>query len=354
MKTVGFYAGKFLIPHQGHVYAMTVASTIVDELHVIVTYDSEYEKNILFKDSKVDYISYNQRVRWWKQITKDMSHVHVHAIEQKETGRFSDWIDGANKIKNIIKKDISHVFSSEYEYDDYFKDLYPDSEHVIIDAERSNYNISATKIRNEGIFKNWDMLPNEVKPYFVKRVVIVGTESAGKSTLVRNLAKLYNTEYVEEYGRTYFERLGDGAVDVSFGSDYAEIAATHKLKEKEKTKKANRVLFVDTEAIVTQYYSKLYLNRHDEIVEKISENQHYDLWLFLNSDVKWVDDGTRTFGEEGVRESNEKLLKNMLESHGVDYVEVSGSYLERLEKAVREVNKLMIFREGEKHGNYQS
>lgn len=339
-KKVGMYGGKFLVVHSGHVYSMIKASTMVDELHVIVSYDTEFEKKKLFKDAVIDHVSFEVRLRWWHQITKDMPHVHVHAVEEKQTGEFSDWEKGAEGIKAVIKKEIDVVFSSEEEYGVYFDKLYPSARHIVIDSERQKYNVSATKLRTEGVMKHWNMLPEVVKPYFVKKVVIVGTESCGKSTLVKNLANLYNTNYVEEFGRTYYERLGNCA-DVTLTKDYAEIAFEHKYQEKKQTEKANKVLFIDTEAVVTQYYAHLYLDYHDNVVEEIIKAQEYDLWIFLEIDVDWIDDGTRLHGEDQTRRDNNEYLKNMLEERDISYTTISGSFEGRLSAAIDKVDELL-------------
>lgn len=339
-RKVGMYGGKFLPIHMGHVYAMIRASTMVDELHVIVSYDSEYEKKLCEANGKLEHIPHTVRLRWWHQITKDMPHVKVHAVYEKQTGSFNDWERGRDDILKAVGKPIDTVFSSEHAYTKYFEKLYPGAEHVVIDADRTTYNVSATKLRTEGVMKNWEMLPAVVKPYFAKKVVVVGTESCGKSTLVKNLANLYNTTYVEEFGRTYYERLGNCEA-VTLPSDYPEIAFEHKYNEKKQLEKANKVLFIDTEATVTQYFANLYLGQHMPILDEVANLQDYDLWLFLEPDVKWVDDGTRSFGEQEVREKNNKLLKDLLAKAGVEYVTISGNYQERLEKAVHTVNKLV-------------
>lgn len=339
-RTVGMYGGKFIPPHMGHVYAMIRASTMVDELHVIVSYDDRYEKEILFKEAKIEHIPYTVRLRWWHQITKDLPHVHVHAVYEEQTGEFEDWKRGADGIKQAVGKPITHIFSSEHEYGEFFSVLYPDAEHVVIDAKRTTYDISATRIRQEGAIKHWNMLPEVVKPYFVKKVVVVGTESCGKSTMVRNLANLYNTNYVEEFGRTYYERLGNCA-DITLPSDYPEIAFEHKYHEKKQAEKANKLLFIDTEAIVTQYYSQLYVRTQQNILDEISRLQRYDLWLFLEPDVKWVDDGTRTFGDQTTREMNNSYLKSMLEDRGIPFHVIKGNYQERLEKVLQQVDQLL-------------
>ncbi|MCM3081707.1 multifunctional transcriptional regulator/nicotinamide-nucleotide adenylyltransferase/ribosylnicotinamide kinase NadR [Brevibacillus invocatus] len=338
--TVGMYGGKFLpCPHMGHVYAMIRASTMVDELHVVVAFDEEHEKK-LCADGLIPHIPVRVRLRWWTQLTKDMPHVHVHAVYEQQTGHISDWQRGAEGIKAAIGKPIDTVFSSEHGYTDIFRDLYPEAQHVVIDAKRVAYPISGTMLRTEGVMKHWQMLPEIVKPYFVKKVVVVGTESCGKSTLVRNLANLYNTNYVEEWGRTYYERLGN-CENITLAQDYPEIAFEHKYQEKEQLAKANKLLFIDTEAIVTQYFSMLYIGERQPILDEIARLQQYDLWLFLEPDVKWVDDGTRSFGEQEVREKNNALLKELLREFGIPCKTVSGNYQERLEQAIRYVNEMV-------------
>ncbi|RSD26900.1 multifunctional transcriptional regulator/nicotinamide-nucleotide adenylyltransferase/ribosylnicotinamide kinase NadR [Mesobacillus subterraneus] len=337
---VGMFGGKFVPVHLGHVYAMIKASTMVDELHVIVSYDTEYEKEVIFKDAKIPYIPFQVRLRWWKQLTKDLHHVHVHAIEEIQTGQFSDWEKGSESIREAIGKEIDFVFSSEQQYSHYFDVLYPQAKHVVIDAGREKYPISATAIRSEGAFKYWDMLPRVVQPFFVKKVVIVGTESSGKSTLVSNLAALYNTVYVEEIGRTFYERLGDFET-ITLSTDFPEIAIEHKYHEKQQAGKANKVLFIDTEATVTQYFAGLYLGEHQSVLDSLASIQDYDLWLFLEPDVKWFDDGTRSFGLQSIRDANNKTLKELLYKNGVVFEIISGDYTERLSKAVQLVDELI-------------
>ncbi|PLS17506.1 multifunctional transcriptional regulator/nicotinamide-nucleotide adenylyltransferase/ribosylnicotinamide kinase NadR [Bacillus sp. M6-12] len=334
------YGGKFLpFPHLGHVYAMIRASTMVDELHVIVSHDTEYEK-LLCEGGKIEHVDFTMRLRWWTQLTNDLDHVHVHQVYEEQTGQFSDWEKGAEGIKQKIGRPIDVVFSSEHTYSSIFNKLYPNAQHIIIDSERDAYPISGTKLREEGVMKHWEMIPKIIQPYFAKKVVIVGTESCGKSTLVKNLANLYNTSYVEEYGRTFYERLG-GCEEITIPEDYPEIAFEHKYHEKLQLQKANKVLFVDTEAAVTQYFSQAYLSKRQPILDEIIKLQKYDLWLFLEPDVKWVDDGTRSFGQQEIRDNNNGLLKSILKEHGIEFVTIKGNYQKRLESAVHHVNELI-------------
>lgn len=77
------------------------------------------------------------------------------------------------------------------------------------------------------------------------------------------------------------------------------------------------------------------------MLHEIAKLQQFDLWLFLKPDVDWVDDGTRVFGEENIRQQNNSILKSLLEEADIHTISISGSYEERLAKAMVEVNKLL-------------
>ncbi|MFS0777811.1 multifunctional transcriptional regulator/nicotinamide-nucleotide adenylyltransferase/ribosylnicotinamide kinase NadR [Neobacillus sp. 3P2-tot-E-2] len=337
--TVGFIGGKFLPLHLGHVYAIVHASTIVDELYVVLSH-SELRDRELCQDTKMNYIPVQIRLRWLSQLTKDMPHVKAISIEDHQDNDNYDWAEGAQLIKREIGKPIDLVFSSEVQYNDIFEELYPNAKHKLIDPMRSQVTISATTIRTEGVYKHWEFIPDFVRPYFVKKIVMVGTESCGKSSLTRNLAKIYNTTYVEEYGRTLCEELG-GCDGIMVKEDYQRIAYGHKMEEFKAIGKANKLVFIDTEVIVTQFYSNLYNNEHQLVLDEIAKIQDYDLWLFLEPDVKWVDDGLRVHGEEKVRDQNNENLKTLLNKHDVDYKILSGSYEIRLKGAMEHIDKLL-------------
>jgi len=337
--TVGFIGGKFLPLHLGHVYAIIQASTMVDDLYVVLSH-SEIRDKKLMEESKMEYIPSQIRLRWLSQLTRDMPQVKVISVEDDQGNDDYNWAEGAKQIKAKIGKPIDYVFSSEYEYEDVFQHLYPDSKHILLDPERKTVNISATKIRQEGVFPHWEFIPDVVRPYFVKKIVIVGTESCGKSTLTKNLAKVYNTTYVSEYGRTVCGELG-GCDGIITKVDYHKIAYGHKMEEYKAIEKANKLVFIDTEAIVTQFYSNLYNQEHQPVLDEIAKLQDYDLWLFLEPDVKWIDDGLRVHGQEAERVKNNNRLKVLLDNHKVKYKVLNGDYQNRFISAVGMIEDLI-------------
>lgn len=339
VKTIGMFGSKFLLVHQGHVSAMQKVANMVDMLYVIVTYNIELEQNLYFNSSVIAPISIEQRLRWWHQITKDMSNVVVYAVEETNINNEPDWYSCAARIKAIVAKPIDMVFSSEPSYSPIFNQLYPNAQHIVIDSQRQAHPISATQLRQEGAIRHWQQLPDVVKPYFAKSVVIVGTESTGKSTLACKLAEYYETCWVEEAGRKFYEAIG---AEIVIYEDFAQIAYEHKYHEQQVRKLANKVFFIDTEALTTQYFSIAYLSERQAVLDEIAKLQKYDLWLFLEPDVQWVDDGLRSFGDTEIRAQNNQLLKGLLGEFGIDYQVINGSYNERYSRAVSLVDELLV------------
>jgi len=94
--TVGFYGGKFLPLHLGHVYAIIQASTMVDELYVVLSHSENRDKE-LCKNTNIDYIESRVRFRWLHQLVKDMEHVKVLAVEDSNGDKDYNWHEGAFK-----------------------------------------------------------------------------------------------------------------------------------------------------------------------------------------------------------------------------------------------------------------
>jgi HTH-type transcriptional repressor of NAD biosynthesis genes len=339
-KKVGFLGGSFLPFHQGHAYLITSAYTQCDKLYIILSVSEKRDRNKC-EGSMIDPIPWGIRLRWLRQYTKDMDNVEVLVEhDDADSNETYDWEEGLKETKRLIPEEVNVIFSSEPSYERFFKKVFPKAKHVVIDDNREMFPISSTAIREEGVIKHWEYLPDVVKPYFVKKVVIVGTESCGKSTLVRNLAKLYNTQYVKEYGRTMCEWAG-GEDEVLTPDLYPYIAYIHKAKEFKKQQSANKILFIDTEALVTKYYLELYANQKDKLYDHIAKHQDYDLILFLSPDVPWVNDGTRSHGEEDVRRENHMRMMKIFEQAGVEYKILKGSYKEKFQKSLSLINQLL-------------
>lgn len=105
-------------------------------------------------------------------------------------------------------------------------------------------------------------------------------------------------------------------------------------------------MFIDTDSLITLYYYKLGFKEASEkdfetIAKSISTLNNYDLYLFLEPDVAWVQDGTRTYGTEKIRKENNKILKQILKDNHIKYKTITGNYEERYLKAKEYINELL-------------
>jgi HTH-type transcriptional repressor of NAD biosynthesis genes len=334
--TVGFIGGKFLPLHLGHVYAIEQAAKQVDELYVILTSSEKRDKELCERDG-IKYIPTDIRLSWLGAALKDISNAQVIHVKDNWGNDDYDWDKGAEMIQKAIGKPIDSIFSSENDYEKHFIKNYPNAKHIVIDNDRKNIPISATDIRKD-LSGNWDKLPSYVKSYFTKRVAIVGTESCGKTILTIKLAEYFRTNYVHEVGRDYCEKY-DNQLTVEM---FDQIGIEHFLLQQKKAEESNKVMFVDSDAVITQYYLDMYFNgRKSPLIEEIIKLQEYDLVIYLEPDVKWVEDGLRFAGDEGVRKSNNEKLKKMYKDRGIKFVSISGSYSERFEKAKNFVRAIL-------------
>jgi len=337
-RTVGFIGGKFLPFHLGHMYVILSASNYVDELYVILSSSEKRDREFCDRDG-IKYIPAGVRLSWLGRAFNDIENIRILHMQDNYGNDDYNWEEGADMVKKMIGKHIDYIFSSERSYDKYFNKFYPDAKHIVIDNKRQAINISATKIRRD-LYANWDFLPDCVKPYFTKKVVVIGTESCGKSTLVKKLAKVYNTNFVHEVGREYCEKYSDRLTPEMFNN----IAMEHFLLQEKRLESSNKILFVDSDATITQYYLEMYFSdRHSSLIEEIIRLQDYDLAIFLEPDVKWVPDGLRSAGDDATRIKNNERLKQMFNERNISFMTVSGNYVERFMKSRRAVDRLLAY-----------
>lgn len=333
--TIGFIGGRFLPYHRGHIFTIIEASNHVENLYVVLNSSEEKDRATCIADN-VKIMPADVRLSWIGESLSRLENIHILHIEDDTWGESDDWDIGARAVREAIGKEVTHVFSSEHTYNELFDKYYPEAEHIVIETDRNPVQAQdASEIRRH-IYKHWDIFPPIVQSFFVKRIVFVGTESVGKTTLAEKLSKFYNTAYVHEVGRDYTIKYSDQLTVQHFD----ELAMEHFLLTEEKSLQCNKVLFVDSEAIVTQYYLHIYFNRHSSLIDAIIERQRFDLWLYLEPDLEWKADGIRHDREQATREKHDKFLKEMLDEYGIEYQTIQGNYIDRFTKARSKIDAL--------------
>ncbi|MFZ1807497.1 MAG: AAA family ATPase [Cyclobacteriaceae bacterium] len=317
----GLVIGKFMPVHNGHLALIDFAKKHCDELIVSMSFTSG------------DPIDADLRLGWLQSIFKNYDEIKIEKIVDDFDDESKPLAQRTKLWAQFIQKRyplIDLVISSEEYGDPFAKNLGAD--HLLFDAIRSKEPISATKIRTQPM-KNWDFIPEVVKPYFVKKVCFYGSESTGKSTMAKKMAQHYNTEFVPEVAREIITSNDFTLEDViTIGKEQVERVV-------EKSKLANKILFCDTDTITTQIYSEQYLQKVPEILYQLEREVKYDIYFLFEPDVPWVSDGLRDLGYR--REEMAMKFKTALEKRNIPYVPVRGTWEERFKIIRTEIDMLI-------------
>jgi HTH-type transcriptional repressor of NAD biosynthesis genes len=205
---------------------------------------------------------------------------------------------------------------------------------LAFDEQRNIVPVSATQIRNDP-FKYWDFIPEHARYWFVKKIALVGTESTGKSVLAEKLASNFNTTYVPEMAREIVETTSSCTFD-----DLIQIAQLHASAIYKKSQIANKILIADTDITITKSYS-LFLFQKELVVDSwVEDANQFDLYLFLEPDCGYVQDGTRLSQSERARLSDHH--KAIFDRAGISFVSIHGDWEERFQQAKQLIEKMFL------------
>lgn len=321
--TLGFIVGKFYPPHLGHKYLIDAARNQVDRLIVMIAHHP------------TQTIPGEFRRKWLEELHPDCE-IHLVADELEDDSQ--QWADFTVKY---LGRSPDVVFSSEDYGPEYARLM--NSGHVMIDRPRVTVPVSGTEIRTEPL-RNLHFLAPCVRAYFVKRVVLIGAESTGKTTLATQLAEHYETNWNPEYGREHWEKkLEESTFDdpsVSWTrEEFVHIAHEQQRRETDLARIANRVLICDTNAFATGTWFERYVSKRDNEVDAIGRTDKVDLYLLSAPDVPFVQDGVRD--GEHIRDWMHDRFFDQLSRGQVPFVELRGTYAERKRKAIDEIDKLL-------------
>lgn len=169
----------------------------------------------------------------------------------------------------------------------------------------------------------------------IKLVCFFGPESTGKSLMAKKMAEKYKTEFVPEVARELI------ASNDFTREDIIMIGRAQTERVFQKARKANKILFCDTDLITTQIYSRHYLKVVPPVLYELENMVAYDLYFLFDIDVPWVYDGLRDIGEEKRREEMYEIFKTELERRSIRYIKVLGDWEEREKIIVKEIAKLL-------------
>ncbi|GIJ45503.1 transcriptional regulator NadR [Virgisporangium aliadipatigenens] len=338
----GMVVGKFYPPHAGHHHLVDTAAKACERVTVVVA------------PSRRESIGLDERIAWLREVHAGSPHVRfVGTWCDLPIDYDSDAVWAAHVAvfrEAVGDSPVDAVFSSELYGTELARRF--GAAHVAVDLPREALPVSGTGVRADPV-AHWDFLAAPVRAWFVRRVVVVGAESTGTTTMARALARHYRlrggvwarTRWVPEYGRELTERklaaLGPGAdvFDVTWDRpDFVDVAHAQNAAEDAAAREGSPLLVCDTDAFATAIWEERYLGSTSEQVRAAARTPA----LYLLTDhvgVPFVDDGLRD--GEHVRPWMTGRFRAALGAQGVPCQELTGSYRRRLADAIAACDALL-------------
>jgi NadR type nicotinamide-nucleotide adenylyltransferase len=189
----------------------------------------------------------------------------------------------------------------------------------------------------------------------LQKIVVIGPECTGKSTLCAQLAKHYNTVWCPEYAREYLLSHGkkynyEDLLTISKGQIKLEEEVTQSAIGKRLLANSHShsllttppsLLFIDTDMYVMKVWSEFVFGKcHPYILYQITERK-YDLYLLCNTDIPWIKDELREYPDLKTRQKLYDIYKDLMNHQSTPWVEISGNYKERLQRAIAGIDNLL-------------
>lgn len=343
--THGLVFGKFYPPHRGHKFLIDTALQVCDRVTVLVL------------AHPVEAIAARQRASWIREIHQD--HADRLSVLFTTTDQATDY-DPANDgvwqawtkiIEEMVYSQykvtpLTHLFTSEDYGDEQAKRLSGNVEHVKLDMGRHSFPLSATAVRANPV-RHWWNLEAPVRAGLTKRVVLVGAESTGKSTLARNLGTHYDTPVVSEYGRERdIVKRATGDTEWT-KTDFKVIQIMQNVEEERLARQAGPVLICDTDNLATAVWYERYMEREpweeglDLAKARIEADIYAHYILTDDANTPYVNDGSRF--DDGSRPWMTARFKELLDEFvgPRGYTVISGSWEDRYDQAVHAIDKVL-------------
>jgi HTH-type transcriptional repressor of NAD biosynthesis genes len=333
--------GKFYPPHAGHTHLISTAAAQSEHLSVLVL------------GNRFESVTVAERTKWLQEEFANVGGVQVIGMRNDcPEDYFSDEIWKAqNELMRLALKShgitgIDAVFSSEG-YGTQLAEAFG-AEHVLVDLSRAAHPISGTLCRDD-LGAAWPSIIAPARQDLATRIIVVGAESTGTTTLTGQLMNHYRQQFpqladVPEYGRRYtyekFEALRAGKPDAVLGDmvwsadDFARIGARQNDLENAAADVCPLVI-ADTDSLATTLWERFYLGERSYGSYNAADHlPRRDLYLITDHvGVPFEDDGWRE-GEHRRAEMTE-WFKETLTEQGHSWILLTGDMVARAKTAVQ-------------------
>jgi len=359
-KKVGVVFGSFAPLHQGHLDLIMRAKKENDGGCIVIVcgYDGDKGEPLM---------PHSKRYRYVREFFADDDLVAVYAINDTESMRPqypNGWDSWMKEFNDIWRKAIGHPMMGKpnrvwYVGDkNYYDDLVNKQHETAVLVNRSTDNpISATMIRANPI-KYWDKIATPFRRVFSHNILITGTASEGKSTLVTDLGKYFNAPYSWERPRDYMEESGVSDWELDGADFIAFLEGQYNLNKKLINSPGNHgVFFADSDSMTTRMYAEMYakdpkfalseaeFEKVAVVADELASKSRWNKIFLVAPHGVFVDDHTRYMGHSELKERQDLfdiLCEDIKRVGDWDKVTIlSGNYYENFKAIVDYVRGIM-------------
>lgn len=351
----GLVVGKFYPPHAGHHLLIRSAARTCTRVTVAVL------------GSSVETLPLEVRVACLREVHAGDGNVAVVADLDDHPVDFQDahiWDLHMEVIRAVVARatpePVDAVFTSEAYGAELARRL--GARNVCLDLPRELAPVSGSAVRADPV-AYWSQLAPPVRSWLTRRVVLVGAESTGKTTLapllveslVRRGGAFSACTWVSEWARGYAldklvaaraEALLEGRAparpeDLPWAAaEFEEIAREQQAREEQAARSGGPVLVCDTDAFASSIWEERYLGRTSAATEALAHAARPHLYLLSDLEgAPFVQDGTRD--GESVRAWMSRRFVERLTAEGRDFVWLRGTLEERRAGAVVAIDRLL-------------
>jgi NadR type nicotinamide-nucleotide adenylyltransferase len=170
----------------------------------------------------------------------------------------------------------------------------------------------------------------------MKKIVVIGPESTGKSTLSSQLAQHYRTRWCPEYAREYL-LAKKAPYDYD---DLLKIAqAQANMEDRLLGEAENGFYFIDTEMYVMKVWCEVAFGKCHSWILKEGARRKYDFYLLCDVDLPWQADELREYPDLETRRKLFLTYKDILVNQSTPWAIISGTDEERLKGAINIIDR---------------
>ena len=343
--THGLVVGKFYPPHAGHLRLVTTAASQCDQVTVVVAAASW------------ESLDLGRRVEWLGWHAASFPHVAITGVMDDHPVDYSDpvvwdahmdvFLGAASEVGGGVA--IDAVFTGEEYGSEMARRL--GAEHVQL--VRPGPRPSGTELRADPS-TTWDDLLPAARAGLAHRIVVVGAESTGTTTLAHQLSAHYDVAFVPEYGRTWTAaKLADaraqafaagapvpGMDDLVWASGEFTRIAARQTAELDRASLECSLVVADTDGLATSVWHERYVGGPHQAALDLADMTPPDLYLLTTPDgVPFVDDGLRD--GEHVRARMTRAFEVALDASGVPWASITGDRHTRLQESAQMIDELL-------------